>query len=403
MASTYDLELLEDLICVTLNPKAILQQQATATQIAEWEMLAQTENSRIRKRMKATVANPGKDKDKARYVQRNQRDIIVLKNTIVNYLLPKTFKELDLRHDDEPLIRIFKVLFHTLKGLLEYIEEFFKPYFNLDENIPESYQMRSQHFLKDKLSILKKKVNKHELDSKLTEMVFSPIEVFCTTKEKTITYRNFLYIKKLSKQMETFAYAIETFPEGTRNKKLIELLYYLNFNSTLFINYLITDMIATVNLYPEVHERTEKLAQYFKDYNQLPLKPGLAYKPQLQNIKEQLTTWISEELYYLEQKQRLLFVVPLKNEAELPDEEKIHFSTSVEVLTLLAKAAKDSKLILNQQNTLMYKSLVRFVRTARTHTISANSLLKKGYVAERSAKKTAINILHEMISHIHKY
>lgn len=286
--------------------------------------------------------------------------------------------------------------------MLEYIEEYFKQYFNLDENLPDSYLMRSQYFIKERLKVIKKRAIKTEADMHLLALVFTQIDTFCTSKSST--YRSLLYIKRLVKELETIIYAIETIPEGKVNSKIAELLCYLNFNCSLFISYLITEIIANVNACESQNEKIERLAQYFKEYNQMPLKPNTAFKLKMQSIKDQLTVWISEELYFLEKKQRLLFIVPpASNEAAISDEDKIHFSTSVEILTLLARAAKDSKLILNKHNTSMYKSLVKFVRTAHTHNISPNSILKKGYVAERSAKQTAINILHEMIKHIHKY
>lgn len=68
MASTYDLELLEDLIIVTLDPKSMLKQQVTATQFAEWELFALNENIRIKKRMKAVIGKPGKERYKERYI-----------------------------------------------------------------------------------------------------------------------------------------------------------------------------------------------------------------------------------------------------------------------------------------------------------------------------------------------
>jgi hypothetical protein len=41
--------------------------------------------------------------------------------------------------------------------------------------------------------------------------------------------------------------------------------------------------------------------------NQLPISPGMAFKPSLPNIKEQIGSWICEELYFLEKEKRCIF------------------------------------------------------------------------------------------------
>jgi len=402
MASTYDLELLEDLINVTLDPSTILYMPANSKQFAEWENFVSSESVRIKKRMKAVVSRAGKERDIERYIQRNQQDIIALKNRVVQYLVPKTFKDLELQQNETPLNRLYKAVFHILKGLLEYLEEFFRQYFNLDEYMPASYLMRSRYFLKQRIKTARKKIGETGINGKFTYLLFAPLDRFCATKEKKVSYRSFLYIRKLIKELEIIA--------NERNetilslqKKLTEITCYMNYNSSDLVNYIIADIIACINALPDQLQKTEKLAEYLKEINQINEKPGIAFKPKVESVKSRITAWLSEEMYFMEQKQRLLFIVEPKSEAALPDDEKLHFSTSVEVLTLLARSAKDSRLILNKQSTTMYKSLVKFVRTTHSESLSANSLLKKGYVAERSAKQTAINILHEMIKHIHKY
>jgi len=76
---------------------------------------------------------------------------------------------------------------------------------------------------------------------------------------------------------------------------------------------------------------------------------------------------------------------------------------SVEVLTLLGRAAKDAGLIVNEHLTEVFKVLSQTCRTTYQERPSAHSMLKKSYVAERGSKQSAVDILHEMIKRIQKY
>jgi hypothetical protein len=163
-------------------------------------------------------------------------------------------------------------------------------------------------------------------------------------------------------------------------------------------------MVGALNALPEQAQKLERLAGYLKKVNQVHIKPGVAFKGKLESIQAQVGGWLEEEIYYHEKQQRLLSVPPvLREEAEVAEEEKLHFSASVEVLTLLARSAKDSNLILNKTTTSLFRSLSKFCRTVNAQSPSAHSMLKKSYVAERSHKQAAIDVLHEMIKNIHKY
>jgi hypothetical protein len=171
-----------------------------------------------------------------------------------------------------------------------------------------------------------------------------------------------------------------------------------------FVSFCINEIEDKINSMPEHNDKIDQFGYCLKQTNQVQVKPGFAFEQNNESVKEQVATWISEELLYYEQKHRLLSVVPVfKNDALITEEHKLHFSVSVDVLTLLARSAKDSKLILNKQMSGMFRNISKFCRTKNAENPSASSMLKKSYVAERSNKKAAIDILHEMIKNINRY
>ena len=117
-----------------------------------------------------------------------------------------------------------------------------------------------------------------------------------------------------------------------------------------------------------------------------------------------MATWVNEEILFLEQKLKLFSAEPvLKNDVLIADEEKLYLSVSVDFTTLLARAVKDSKLILNKQMAGMFRNIARFCRTKNSENPSPGSMLNKSYVAERSTKEAAIDILHETIKKINRF
>lgn len=108
------------------------------------------------------------------------------------------------------------------------------------------------------------------------------------------------------------------------------------------------EIVNSINALPEQNQRVEPLADYLKQCDQAQIKPGVSFRHNSVPLKEQLSNWIAEEMVYLEKSQTLLSG-PGSVDEVIADEEKLQFSVSVDVLSILARAAKDSKIILNKQ------------------------------------------------------
>ncbi len=307
--------------------------------------------------------------------------------------------EVQLANNSRQPHEAMNVLLEDLKESLTYIENRFSRFFNLNEKVPDYYYQLTRADLQKLLKQIKLKLNSITDVEGLVGVIETPIIKLHT--QKTLTYKDLMYLKKVYRDIADIC---KKFNEASMMQHVNDYLLYVNFNSYSFVTYTINRISVEVNSVHDAEERIELLSYHLKRINQVHLKPDAALKAKVVSVKEQVATWISEELYFIEKKQRLFTVIPnLKDEPVITDEEKLHLSVSVDVLTLLARAAKDSKLIMNQQMTSMYKSISKFCRTVNTDNPSAHSMLKKGYVAERNSTQTAINLLHEMIKHLHKY
>ncbi|MEP7375963.1 MAG: hypothetical protein ABI675_21385 [Chitinophagaceae bacterium] len=342
------------------------------------------------------------------YIRHHQKSLIGLADRIYHYLLPKDPQSIYKLSPGEEIVNFYKEVFRCIEELLYFIEHNFKEYFNQDEKVTDVYLHIMQQGLKEKWSVLRKQFKKNKIDEDLVKIIMRTVVVFCR-KEK-VSYRQLLYVKSITHHLapphpQPFSTSGEgRNGEGSNDKGIIRTLVYLNFNTGDFISYCLAKIVDAINVLPEQKDKIEKLLQYRKEYYQLQVKPGVALKPGCVSVKELVCTWINEEIHYLETKYRLLSVAPvIKDDKLLSDEEKLHFSVSVHVLGILARAAHDSKLLLNKKGTSVFKNVAKYCRTLQAKNPGAGSMDRKSHVAERGHKEKAINVLQDMIKWVHGY
>lgn len=133
-----------------------------------------------------------------------------------------------------------------------------------------------------------------------------------------------------------------------------------------------------------INDQIDFYSLQIKLINQLPVKPGLVYKPGLPSLKEQLGNWICEELYYLEKKQKLILPATIQNDKNQVSYGKIHTDLSVSQLALGVKLLVDAKVITNKNSTELMSMVARAFKTDRQEVISEDSLRNKSYNFETS-------------------
>ena len=388
------MERLEELITDSYSPNLYKGKPFTENELPDWSENITKEIKNVTTYLRHRAYNITNERSFEILIHQYQGVIIDLLDKVYAY---------EKEADSLVLCAAYHMIGEQLSGLLSFITKTFSLYFNNNEKVPKIYLHLSKEELKATLIELEIKLIGKPIDDNIIKIGLAPIRNFIKYSSKEISYAKLLYIKELCKQLVDFSLATPN-PRIEANKELSELLVYMNLNSSEFINYLVHTIINAINSLDEQALKIEKLTFYLKDFKQIQEKPGVAFNSAALTVKEQVTEWIKEEIVYYETKSRLVSVMPaLKNDESILDSEKLIVSVSVEVLAILARAGKDSKFILNKHMTEMYNSISKFCRTVKAESPTGNSLRKKGYVAARSNKAIAIDILHEMIKHIHKY
>ncbi len=399
MALKYELGVLEKFIDETLHPKNFQYEQTFfETRIPEAMRFLAKEKERITGQLVTTIYN-SKDRQRDIFIHHHQKSLIQIADKVYHYLLPKDPQSIYSFSPVEDIVNLYKEAFRCIEDLLHFIEQNFREYFNPDEKVTDVYLHITQDSLKSNWKILRQRFRKLGVDEELVTVIMRPVIAFC--KKEKASYRQLIYIKSLTYHLNT---ELSFSEEKNVEQKLLKLLVYLNFNNGEYASYCLSKIVDVINALPEQKDKIEKLLHYRKEYNQLQLKPGVSLKPALITIKEQVCSWINEEIHYLETKFRLLSVAPVLKDSPLPtDEERLHFSVSVHVLGILARAAHDSKLVMNPHGSVVYRALSKHSSSLQSKKPSAKSLEKKSYEAERAHKEKAILVLQEMIKWVQGY
>lgn len=391
MALQYELKVLENFVAKTLHPARLKQTDSVVSQIPQWRELIASETERIRKQFIYTVFN-SKERQRELCIQHHQVQLIRMADQLFQYLAIKNPKSIYQTRRDNLITTLYKETFRCTEDLLNYIEQYFASYFDRDADVPRVYLLLNQRSLRSSIKALRVKLTGLNANVDFIDVLLTPLSAFC--QKKKASYRELIYIKDVLRNL-TACGAIS---------EVKDLLVSMNFNSCTLVSQWIGEMVNTLNSLPETKDRTAQLSKWQKEINQIPVKPNMALKPNCASMRDQLNQWITEEIQYLETRQRLLSVAPsFKASSTVNDEEKLHFSVSENVLAILVRAALESKLILNKHGTTVFNTVSKFSSTLQTKNPGAKSMDKKSHDPERSHKAKAINALQDMIRLIQDY
>lgn len=394
-----ELAFFEDLLENKLSPRQIASSPLTETQISALVKDMAAEKDRIRRCLKKMYYHPAGERFKEQYVQRHQAELVILVNTAFHYIRPESAKDLLEKESDTPIISVYKLIYHSLKELLAFIESHLTKYFNQEENAPLGYQIISKYEFQNRMRRIRKKLGGMTGDKEILQRVLATIQDMA--KESTnVTYRKLIYARTILIEME----ASEPEP-GPKNyfSPLRELMFYMNFNCSLFAHLLIKELIGYVSKIDGYREKLLFLYGYRKELNQLVIKPGTQFRNNPVSLKEAINGWVEEEILFLEKTNALLSGVTYNAEKPIHEEDKLSFSVPVGVLSILGRSACDTRLVTNKNKKSVMTTIARLSKTVGSSDLQENSLLKKSYAAEPVHKERAIGILHEMIRKIHEY
>ena len=395
----YELKVLEHIITVVLNPSKLTLDKLNDEFLGECKLHAENEKERIMRQFTLMVFDESQEIHIESYFRKHQAIITKLSDIVFNYLHPGRSESIYHLTNENSILDFYKEISRIPEDLLSFIEINYPGYFDREAKISNFTRWSKSPEIKRNLRLIKKRLEIFELEEKLIKVICDPFETFLSA-EKNTSYRNMAYLKELQ---HVLLYFIRKNKIENANDQVCQLLLYRNFNSLRFYNYYINQLEERTRSFNTIPEQIEFYSLKIKLINQLQLKSGLVFKPGLPSIKDQIGSWICEELYFLEKRQRLLNQEPLQKNEVQPNEPKVQTRLSVAHLALAVKLLVDSKVITNKNSSELLRMVARNFKTDRQELISEDSLRNKSYNIESSTVDRLKDEIIGLMNLVRKY
>jgi len=401
MCVKYILEWLDSLITVSLNPAKNYHATVTDEQIKTILTQMAEEKTKFQSLLKNHVFGLTKEKQIELFLKQYHSALIILLDQALENSKTIPGKKKALK-------RLANETITCVDELLSFVETRFSNYLCMDERVSLTYLSVTKKELKPRIDRLNLKLSKQVTDDRLKTIVVNCLFLFIDNDEDNpITFQELLYIKELLNELEV----IEALEENKCTySSLDRILIYLNFNNTEYMDYLTQKIANKINTHEDISKRMDCLLIHFKEFNQMHRKLGTALYPQQVDLKDELSNWFSQEIFYLEKKLHFS-IVPLKDKVarikeKTPVEKeksKVLCVLSTDQTALILRAADELKILIAKSMNEVFKTIVPHLSTPYKENLSYDSMRSKSYVAEERDKKTAIETLEKLIEKIKSY
>ncbi|SEA52399.1 hypothetical protein [Pedobacter hartonius] len=276
-------------------------------------------------------------------------------------------------------------------GLLDFLTSEFKLYFNINLPVPATLVMGK---LQARVSLLKsflKLMNSNGADPTLAELIADYIK---QNGYRIHTFSDLYYYNQFCDRLDELCSE-----ESQRNlqTRLIEKLFYINFNSLPFITYC-SDMYA-IDAEPKKHLSAIEIetAVCLQNMSQKPQHKGLAFD----DSDRPLRAMLKEMINYQQERLLELRHSTADKLSDAPKKPLITAHMNVNVLTIIARAAHSSNTFTTDKYVNLYAFIADHIVT-KNHPgpLSITSIKKKTQSADTADAAAAVRHLDSVINQI---
>jgi hypothetical protein len=398
MAQKYLLEWFDEIITKTFNPANPMGRTITIAQAKAMTEQVYSEVAEIQTNLKDQVFTITKEKQIKLFVSKYHTSLVHLLDTFIG-------NSAHAVKDSPHLAHLVTLILSSMDELLTFIETRFQGYLALEEYVPANYLVVARKQLSQKLEDVKVILAGDMAAKPVSDIVFGNLAAFLNSgRHKQITFREVLYRKELVRELEQMTV---THRGQGYNVLLHELLVYMNFNSTAFINH------YTVKIYEElenialVSERMERLIQLSKGFSKLYSNKNVTLYPRSENLKTVLNRWFLVQIDALQHTSNEN-VIPLgKGPFAVPqitgNTTKLTCILSSDQIGLILRGADELQVVKARSMSAVFRAIVPHLSTPNKDNLSYDAMRSKSYNAEEKDKEAAIAVLENIIRKIRGY
>lgn len=299
------------------------------------------------------------------FIQKHQRKLVFLANQISFDMA----QENGSASNSKKMIQGFTI--SKLNNLLKYIEDEYKHCLDNSYYITTEYAREKAREYSDFLAGLSSPF--YYCDS-LMKIAREPIETFIDSKKTTYNHSKIKYLDRLVKELQR----VQKISEYSFKTNLINTLININFNNANFFYYLTNMIHEQVKSKDTSASKILVLRLNLKQYRQKIIKNNIAFLNHRHNIKDQVISWINDELEFTERSQQY----PDKAKTKLlssPTDERINLDLSVDQFAVLMRIAIEKRIITNDEFKPVLNILSKVISTKKAPSPSVGNLWNGAY------------------------
>ncbi|NIJ52210.1 hypothetical protein [Dyadobacter arcticus] len=237
--------------------------------------------------------------------------------------------------------------------------------------------------------------------SKLVTEAFS--DIFSDHRGGEITMRKLDYWVSVSHAV--------TYPNGllemtTPFEQLELIMIERNFNSPLFVKYLVSKFSEGIANSEDPSSRVQALTFLQKTFNQIPVMKDIIFNNQFEDLTLTINSWFIQEINFHSERSGTVFsdlgeqTQKASKKYERKTSDKVLCNLTVDQLSIFFKAADLSNIISARSLSAIFQSVAPYLSTPHRTDISHSSLRVKSYSVEERDKSLLIDIMTRLTEQI---
>jgi hypothetical protein len=315
------------------------------------------------------------------FIHRKQNALQNLSYSLFKVINPSTHVDIYTFSSDYTKIDCLKIIYLYIEKLLVFIEKEYHTYLNVNNKVPYRSILVKELEIENKLNFVKSCLVDGNLNDDLFKLAYQPLLKIATIQiQENITYNEFYYCIDYINELYSHFQKIK---KGITASVIKDWLFELNFNSLDFFDFQIDEINKNLELMDSDIEKTDLLYHLLKKFNQSHDTNFRKFNQKIPPIKDQLISWVEEEIEYLSKKKNLSMYNSPNTNSRLA-KVKIQTNLSVAHFSYLNKLFMQAKVLSHDNNSEFFRFIADNYKTKATENISADSFKTKYHNVEEN-------------------
>jgi hypothetical protein len=389
----YNLEIFDKILYDILNnlDKGVGKKE----ELTFYYHLLKTESIKIKLSIKNNVFRLKSNAKIEHYIHKQQLALENLTVIVVKEINPVNPEDLYVISTHYTQIDNLKIIYSKLEKLQLFIETEYFNYLNGDNRIPYRSLVKREKEIVTKAIAIRKIVASTGLSNELSQIVFETLELNIL---ENITYSQFNYYSEFISELSQL---LNVQNENVSEENITSFLIELNYNSKSFFNLQVRKIVCDLNNITADKGKIDYLFRTVKTYNQINCICFVSYNPKLPSHKEQIITWLEEEITYLKKSYNLENPNPMLTPTA-DNKTKIQSGLSVAQLSYFFNLLHATGIIKHKNQRDIFRHIAENFKTNQTDNISADSVSAKYYNVETSTKEAVKSKIIDLLNTVRK-